>query len=191
MVSLQKLQVEDWAKFAQGEDTNLACQRCHGMGMVGRMHHECPDCDGEGSLIPIWNTIWNTGYGSIYHGKLCGKKLPVKSDAGGVIIFEHEGQVWFGLSGCGMDMTPMLAAAWVEAFPSCTWLPDDFMVRGVNLTQGYIEACVGPQWAKRIYALMRKSAGLLRSEARSIEEELKQARALLRTREAERKARSA
>jgi len=166
MTSLGTLHVDDWEKFIEENDIDLACPTCHGEGIVGQ--DDCEDCGGAGYLEPMWNTIWNTGF----HG--CAEHLPAESH--GVIAFEYDNHVWFALAGCGMDMTPHLAAAWAELFPQCEWIPEQFCVEGLDLREGYVESCVGKEMARRIYKLMDGTIEGMRNYAERLAEDLKLAR---------------
>ena len=139
MRSIDHKNVENWTEFIEENDIDFTCRDCKGEG--------CEECE-EGSLIPMWNTIWDTGfYVSDDH------HLPCKP-APNVVAFQHDKHVWLGLTGCGMDCTPYLALAWLNLFPNCQWIPENYLVTGYNLTEGYIESCVGEEDAKRIYDVM-------------------------------------
>jgi hypothetical protein len=162
MTSLQIYHVEDWGKFIEENDIDLSCPKCHGEGGA------CEECSGSGYMEIMWDTIWDTGFSS--------QSVRTPSECHGVAIFERNGNVWFGLQGCGMDMTPQLAAAWLETFPDCQWLPEQFIVTGTNLRSGYIESCVGKKLARRIYTLIGKTIKGTRQQAAWLAEDLKQAR---------------
>jgi len=166
MTALQIYHVEDWGQFIEENDIDLRCPACKGEGTIDEAC--CEECSGTGYMEIMWDTIWDTGF----HAN--GRQLP--AEAHGVGMFKHEGNVWFGLQGCGMDMTPHLAAAWIEAFPDCQWLPDQFLVTGTNLRAGYIESCVGKKVARRIYTVIGKTIKGMRQQAAWLAEDLKQAR---------------
>lgn len=134
------------------------CTDCNGTGS-DTCEEECPDCGGSPDIEFMWNTIWNTGFSTHMEFKLC--------PAPDVFAFAYDGNIWFGLSACGMDCTPQLALAWVNTFPDCKWLPDQFYIRGCNLSGGYIKACVGPENARQIYKLMRNDCELRLEQAKS------------------------
>lgn len=148
---LQTKHIESWGKFIEENEINLACPICEGACEVDDEKEGikyCEECGGVGYIEPMWNTIWNTGFYAIDY------ELP--QEFGSVFAFEYNGEIWFGLSGCGMDLTPSLAAAWVEMFDA-TWLPEQFMVTGINLTHSYVVSVVGKEKAAAIYKLMRDS----------------------------------
>lgn len=180
-MQLETKHIEDWSEFiAQNDEINLQCSDCDGTGRVkpecGKcagtgvtdsaksfIGEDCPACNGNGTLEeeecdacggdgyaePMWNTIWNTGFSTNRHVPL----FPGPN----VFAFAYEGEIWFGLTGCGMDFTPCLALAWINAFPDCNWLPDQFCVTGCNLTGGYISSCIGADNALRVYKLMEST----------------------------------
>lgn len=162
MARLETYHVDDWAKFIEENDIDLSCPVCRGE------KDECEECSGTGYLEIMWNTIWDTGF---HAGS---RSIPASIH--GVAAFEHNGNVWFGLQGCGMDMTPYLAAAWVELFPDCQWLPEQFIGNSTNLRGGYIESCVGKKLARRIYAVIGKTVKGMRQQATWLAEDLKEAR---------------
>jgi hypothetical protein len=166
MPALEIYHVEDWGQFIEENNIDLHCPTCKGEGQVNE--ENCEECGGSGYMDIMWNTIWNTGYHTD------GRQLP--AEAQGVAIFEHDGHVWFGLQGCGMDMTPHLAAAWIETFPDCQWLPDQFLGNGTNLRGGYVESCVGKKMARRIYTIIGKTIKGMRQQAAFLAEDLKEAR---------------
>ena len=175
MTSLQTYHVEDWAEFIEKNDIDLHCPACKGEGTIpgkteDEEHKDCEECSGSGYMEILWDTIWNTGF----HANCDGPKLP--AEAHGVAIFEYDGMIWFGLQGCGMDLTPHLAAAWADTFPDCEWLPEQFIVTGCNLRGGYIESCLGKPMARRIYALIGKTIKGAKRQAAYLAEDLKVAR---------------
>jgi hypothetical protein len=162
MTTLKTFHVDDWADFIRANDIDLTCPMCRGD------KENCDDCSGVGYMTPMWNTIWNTGYqNGAQH---------VPAHLGDVFAFDWDGEIWFGLLGCGMDLTPCLAWAWIEMFPKCQWLPEQFIVSGGNLRGGYVEACIGKTKARRVYALIGKTIRSMRYEARSLADDLKEAR---------------
>lgn len=173
MGSLQTYQVENWGEFITENEIDLLCPSCKGRGSAdygcGPDTEECEKCNGSGYMEILWNTIWNTGFHAT-------PKHPTPAEAHGVAVFEWDDHIWFGLQACGMDMTPHLAACWLEMFPDCQWLPDQFIVTGVNLRGGYVETCVGKKVARRIYALMGKTIKGMRQQAAYLAEDLKAAR---------------
>lgn len=168
MRSLETYQVEDWSAFIAENDIDLSCPTCKGLGENEDTREGCEDCGGSGYIEVMWNTIWNTGFHS------AGRSLPW--ECGSVFAFEHERHVWFGLGACGMDLTPHLAEAWLELFPDCQWLPDQFIVTGTNLRLGYVESCVGKKTARRIYAKIGETIKGTRKQAAYLAEDLKEAR---------------
>ena len=147
----------------------MECSDCDGTGEVEDDEECCEDCNGSGYIEPMWNTIWNTGFHAV-----AGRKVP--RQLGTVFAFEWDNEIWFGLSGCGMDCGPYLAAAWMEMFPDCEWLPEQFITEGCNLRGGYVESLLGKKEAKRVYALI---ANTIKGERRSLAflaEDLKVAR---------------
>jgi hypothetical protein len=169
MGSLETYQVEDWAQFIEKEEIDRTCPACKGET------EKCEECNGSGYIEPMWNTIWNTGF---HH---CDNSPAVPTEVGPVFAFRWNDQIWFGLTGCGMDLTPHLAKAWITLFPECTWLPDQFIVRGVNLTQGYIVSCLGKTWARKVYRLIGKTIQAMRHEAAWLAKDLRVAREHLKT----------
>ena len=139
MRSLDTERIEDWGDFIEKHDVNFTCRECEGEG--------CEECE-EGSIFPMWNTVWDTGFFVSDHHHLPCKPAP------NVVAFQHGDHVWLGLTGCGMDCTPYLALAWLNLFPDCRWVPENFLVTGYNLTEGYIETCLGTEDARRIYEVM-------------------------------------
>jgi hypothetical protein len=162
MGALQTYNVDDWAEFIQAHDIDLTCPTCRGE------REDCDDCDGSGYIDPMWNTIWNTGF------RTGARRVP--TSLGNVFAFDWDGEIWFGLLGCGMDCTPFLALAWIEMFPGCQWLPDQFIVGGCNLRGGYIESCIGKSKARKVYALIRKTIQGMRREAKNLADDLRAAR---------------
>jgi hypothetical protein len=75
-----------------------------------------------------------------------------------------------------MDCTPFLASAWLQMFPDCQWLPEQFIVEGCNLRGGYIESCLGRKQARKVYVLIGKTIQGTRRRARFLAEDLKVAR---------------
>jgi hypothetical protein len=128
----------DARTFFEENDISLTCLKCKGEG--------CDDCN-EGYLEIMWNTIVDTDFpaGSDY----CPVELP--HDFGGVVAFEFDGNIWLGLSACGMDMSPYYCKAWLELFPDVGWLPTQW-INSTNLYGGYYQSTVGPEWAKKIIA---------------------------------------
>ena len=159
MSALQMYHVDDWAEFITTHEIDLACPTCRSEG--------CDDCT-DGYLESMWDRIWNTGFHS--------GALPVPSALGNVFAFDWDGEIWFGLSCCGMDCTPFLALAWVQTFPDCQWLPDQFIVGGCNLRGGYIESCIGRKDARKVYTLIGKTIKGMRREARNLADDLREAR---------------
>ena len=162
MTALQTYHVDDWAEFIQAHDIDLTCPTCRGE------KRDCNDCGGSGFVEVMWDTIWNTGY---RNGAQC---VPACLD--NVFAFDWNGEIWFGLLGCGMDCTPFLALAWIKMFPDCRWLPDQFIGSGCNLRGGYIEACIGKNKARRVYTLMGRTIQGIRREAKNLADDLKEAR---------------
>jgi len=171
MQTLQTYQVADWGEFIQQNDIDLHCRHCQGQGRSDEGEY-CEECGGSGYIEPLWNTIWNTGFHATGEH---GHPLPT-ADLPNVFVFKHDDYVWFGLTCCGMDCTPHLAAAWLEMFPDCTWLPENFIVEGTNLRQGYAETCVGTWMARRIYAKIGASIKGARQHLAILSEDLKEAR---------------
>lgn len=161
MQTLETYQVEDWGKFIEEHDIDLSCPACQGC-------EDCEDCGGRGYMEPLWDTIWNTGFHYVDQTLPC--KFP------NVFAFEYDDYVWFGLTCCGQDNTPYLAAAWLEMFPDCNWLPEQFIVTGVNLREGYVESCVGKRTARRIYAKVGDTIKGARRQLAFLAEDLKEAR---------------
>lgn len=170
MNTLETHHVDDWAEFIERENIDLTCPHCNGEA------EDCEECGGIGYIEPMWNTIWNTGFSATSRDL----SLPYEPDGLAVFAFDWDGDIWFGLAGCGMNLTPHLAATWVETFPQCCWLPEQFHVRGINLTHGYVVSCVGAKRARKIYKLMARSAELYKNDANSLVAELKEARKHLR-----------
>ena len=159
---LQTYHVDDWAEFIQAHDIDLTCPTCRGE------RERCNDCDGSGYIDPMWNTVWNTGFRN--------GAQSVPAYLGNVFAFDWDGEIWFGLLGCGMDCTPFLALAWIEMFPGCQWLPDQFIVGGCNLRGGYIESCIGRKNARKVYTLIGKTIKGMRREAKNLADDLRAAR---------------
>ena len=137
------------ATTVDGENTEEECKACGGYGTTDEQE-ECEECDGRGQIEPMWNTVWDTGF----HAERGFKLAPAPN----VFAFEHDGYIWFGLTGCGMDFTPNLALAWVNTFPNCKWMPDNFWVGDCNLSGGYIQSCIGHVEALRVFNVMKSSA---------------------------------
>ena len=144
---LETRHIEDWTEFIEENNIDLSCPVCKGEGTTENGEY-CEDCSGTGYIEPMWNTIWNSGFHA-------GDKYPATKEDGNVFAFDYDDEVWLGLSCCGMDCTPYLAKAWMIMFPDCMWIPEQFCVRGCNLTHGYIVSCVGKSWARKIYKTMR------------------------------------
>lgn len=163
--------IEDWGRFLEEYDIDLACGECGGTGTIYNVteFETCPECDGDGAAEPMWNTVWNTGFSTHRESKL----FPAPN----VFAFEYEQNIWFGLTGCGMDLTPYLALAWMNTFPDCAWLPEDFCMVGSRITGGYLESCLGKKDARRIYKLMLDS---YKSTIINAKHEIKNTRAALR-----------
>ena len=166
MTALETYHVDDWAEFIQAQEIDLTCPTCRGE------KENCDDCGGSGYMEPMWNTIWNTGY---HNGE---QSVPAHFE--NVFAFDWNGKIWFGLSCCGMDCTPFLAQAWIEMFPDCQWLPDQFIVSGCNLSGGYIEACISKNKARRVYTLIGKTIRGMRREAKNLADDLREARTRLK-----------
>jgi hypothetical protein len=113
-------------------------------------------------------TIWNTGNSS--------SPIELPTERHGVVAFKHDGDIWFGQMCCGMDYTPYLALAWMEFFPDCQSLPDQFIVTGTNLRSGYIEACLSKKDARRVYAMIEQTIDGERRRLAYLEADLKEAR---------------
>lgn len=81
----------------------------------------CEECSGASGYHEImWNRIWNTEYEASHAA------VDLPHVVGSAVAFEYDGSVWFGLAGAGQDLTPDLAALWMEVFPDCSWLPEQF-----------------------------------------------------------------
>lgn len=161
---LNTMQVDDWSEFIEKTDLDLSCPACRGEGEVkdektGEVSC-CEDCGGSGFIEPLWNVIWYTGFTA---------KGDLPRQCGEVFAFEHGGNVWLGLSACGMNLTPHLARAWLEFFPDCRWLPRQFCVTGVNLTHGYVASCIGDEDAARVYRVMEQT---FKAEIRNAQDDL-------------------
>ncbi len=173
MTSLQTYHVEDWAKYLEENEIDLQCPTCKdkldGCEDCGALD-ACEDCSGSGYIEPLWNTVWNTGF------RDTGENGQFPRESGSVFAFVKDSEIWFGLTCCGMDCTPFLAKAWLECFSDCPWLPEQFCVEGCNLRGGYVESCVGPQWARRIYRVMGSTVKMLRLQATRLAADLKEAR---------------
>ncbi len=162
MTALQTYHIDDWAEFITTHDIDLTYPTCKGE------KERCEDCDGSGYIEPLWNTIWNTGFSS--------GALSVPAYLGNVFAFDWDGEIWFGLTCCGMDCTPFLALAWIEMFPGCQWLPEQFTVTGVNLRSRYIESCIGKGKARKVYGLIGKTVKGMRQQTKYLAEDLRAAR---------------
>lgn len=130
---------QDW--FA-AHDVDLTCPACLGN------EHDCDDCDGSGRLAIIWNTIWNTGFYSI-PGEV---KAPAVH--GPIVAFEYNDSIWFGMTGCGMDMSPYLIAAWFHFFPTVRWIPDGW-INETKLFGGYYGSVAGQEIEDKIFPILK------------------------------------
>lgn len=106
---------------------------------------DCDECD-NGYLSIIWNTIFNTGFHSI------GDDNSTKS-FGNVVAFEYNGTIWFGLMGCGMDMSPYIDA-WFHFFPNVSWIPDNW-INLTNLFGGYYSSCCGKELEDKVFKVLK------------------------------------
>jgi hypothetical protein len=175
-MQLQTYHVEDWGEFIDKESIDLQCPKCKGKGTVAGNDDagkdledtDCEECSGSGYIEPMWNTIWNTGF------HFTDGSMP--REVGTVFAFNWDGHIWFGLTGCGMDLTPHLAQTWMTIFPQCDWLPEQFIVEGCNLRGGYVESCLGKKDARKVYALIAKSIKGMRRQAANLAQDLKAVR---------------
>ena len=165
---LQTMQIQDWPEFIEKNDIDLSCQVCAGQGETDDKA-TCGECGGSGRIEPMWATVWNTG-----RRRLQGDR----NVCGSVFAFEYDGKIWLGLTGCGLDLTPELARAWMAFFPGCRWLPEDFWVTGIKLRDGYVASVVGDEWAKKIYRLQRASAERVIEQAKQVLSDLRGAEQL-------------
>jgi len=156
---LETKHIDDWQSFIEENDIDLICKKCNGDG--------CEECT-AGSIEPMWNTVWNTGFHST------DVELPIHLP--NVFAFEYDDYVWLGLTCCGMDCTPYLALAWMALFPDCDWLPDQFILDGTNLRGGYYETELGKEDAKKIYALIESTIEGERQKLTWLEQDLCEAK---------------
>lgn len=146
MRDLNSMRVD--SEFWMQNDVDLLCRACSGEGS-NEDGEDCEECDGSGAFNPIWNTIWNTGFSD--------RALPDGPRAiGAVLAFSYEGNVWFGLMGAGMDMSPHLCEAWLTMFPDCEWVPQEW-ASITNLMGSYFESCIGEEMTRRIVVLYARS----------------------------------
>ncbi len=158
---LETYHVEDWDKFTKENEISLMCSTCRGEGAIETSEDKdklvtCPTCGGSGEIEPMWNTIWNTGFYNTH------QETPYNFPNFSVFAIDWNGDIWFGLTGCGMDLPPELLAAWVEFFPDCNWVPENWLNES-NLASGYIAAVVGNEQARKIYNQIERTAeGMLK-----------------------------
>jgi hypothetical protein len=119
-------------------------------------------------IEPLWPVIWNTGFHAV-----C-VELPVKLP--NVFAFEYDDYVWFGLTSCGQDNRPWLASAWATLFPDCDWVPDNFILTGIDLRGGYYATELGGKAAKKIYALIASTIEAKRRQLVFLEQDLREAK---------------
>ena len=126
----------------------------------------CDECGGSGSYEIMMNTIRDTGFSRI-RGTADNGVTSLPCSVGPIVAFEHDGNVWLGMSGGGMDLSPYFCKAWLTLFPDVSWIPEDFISASTNLLGGYYRSCLGAEWEAKILAVYEKELDQTAKSARA------------------------
>lgn len=149
MFSINRRHV-DWQK--EYEDWDLECPCCGGKG--------CDYCEGMGYVQPYWNIVWDTGLSQIAPPT----QVKILKKTNCFVAFNTMEDEWYlGLTGCGMDLTPSLAAAWVLL--GFWWLPLDWVERIIDNGHSYTEYVAGKAMTKKIEALIRQTIRIVKGKS--------------------------
>lgn len=145
-MKLSTITVLNWPEFQWDNNVRFDCP------CIGNRTSDvwCLECDCAGVVFPANPTAYDTGYkptGSI-------NRLPYDH----VVAFEYNGNIWLGTRlREGVDPAPFLAAAWLNLFPKCQWLPEQ--CGDVNSVQDY-NKYLPPDVAAAVIAKLRESLEL-------------------------------
>lgn len=179
MIPLETTRVDWWDEVACDE-WRLTCPFCDGETVVEAKRYECLDCGytdwiddetcpncggdntdwywdnvpcdecgGTGKLEPITYTAWYIPHNHVSREV----QQEVASQTACIVVFrESDKSYWLALGGCGMDMTPHLAAAWlILGFDE---LPLDWVRDLAGKDDDWIELYLAGGWAARIRSAM-------------------------------------
>jgi len=115
-----------------------------------------------GDIVPVGHVVYDTGY------EIAGdfQRVPYKD----TIAFAHARRIWLVYNGTAEDETPFLAMAWLNLFPRCEWLPEQFGDAGSwpdyyhNLPPEDADRIVGKLKQSLQLDLKRSQAGLAQLE---------------------------
>ena len=142
----------------------------------------CPDCGNESGYHELMmNTIYDTGFNADRRSD----ELP--RAIGPIVAFAYNGNVWFGMSGGGMDLSPYFIAAWFEMFTDVQWIPDNF-INHTNLFGGYYSSCCGQELEDKILQIY---ASDLASTAKRAAADLKRVKEFVKAKAAKGKGKKA
>jgi hypothetical protein len=152
--------VYNWPEFQWTQGVRFDCP-CVG---ERASHLGCLECNGAGMVFPVNPTAYDTGY------KVSGplNRLPYNC----VVAFEYNGTIWLGTRlREEVDPAPFLAAAWLNLFPKCQWLPEQFGdVNSIPDYQKHLPADV----AAAVIAKLRESIKLNLEKSQADLDRLKQ-----------------
>jgi hypothetical protein len=147
----------DW-----GGDTyyewDLTCPFCNGEGYIDDDDEEDYDADAEaqeceqctrGHIEIMWDTVWATGLHNVSNDM----RRRVLSETNCALICDDDGEWFLALTGCGMDLTPSLAAAWMIC--GFDWLPWDWVQSLTRLGLKYTRSVAGNQADAVLKAMYR------------------------------------
>lgn len=114
-MKLASIKVDSWMEFAKWHGIDLSCE-CNDIN--GYHDHPIRD-DNECLVIPVGLTAYDSGYEVAGHFP----RIPYPK----TVAFAHEGRIGLAFNGeAGEEETPFLAMAWLNLFPNCEWLPEQF-----------------------------------------------------------------
>lgn len=107
-MKLSSIKIDHWPEFIQKHQIDLRCVCVTGCGLCGH----------TGLIQPRGTIAYDTGY--LPEGRF--SRLPYP----GVVAFEHQGRIWLAACRLLIEPSPFFAMAWIELFPNCEWLPEQF-----------------------------------------------------------------